>query len=259
MTRTLYIIMALAGMANLFTACSKAEETVQPESEYGYFSLDLEVAQPNRSVITKATGVDVNQFHVVITGKDDYEKKFVTFQELKESGTLRLKAGDYTVAVSSEEITMPEVSTTPFYKGESDLKIQANFFAKCEVACLMQQVRVKVILSQALRDALTSDPVNLSISNGSPEGSHTFTIDSETGESEEIYIRPTKKLRLSFSAMEKEYQEPVSYDELLKYTDEESPVANDYLTVTIGLAKSETKASVTRSANKPLNLKVTVQ
>ena len=37
MRYTLYIILALAGIANLFTACSKAEETVQPESEYGYF------------------------------------------------------------------------------------------------------------------------------------------------------------------------------------------------------------------------------
>ena len=68
MRYTLYIILALAGIANLFTACSKAEETVQPESEYGYFSLDLEVTQPNLSVITKAMGVDVKQFFVVIKG-----------------------------------------------------------------------------------------------------------------------------------------------------------------------------------------------
>ena len=118
---------------------------------------------------------------------------------------------------------------------------------------------MKVELDKALIEALTSVPDDLSISNGNTKGLHKFKIDEETGESEEIYIRPTENLRLSFSATEKEYQEPVIYNELLKYKDEKSPVANDYLTVTIGLATGETKTLTDRSANRPLNLKVTVR
>lgn len=257
MRYTLYIILALAGIANLFTACSKVEETVQPESEYGYFSLDLEVTQPNLSVITKAMGVDVNQFSVVITGKDNgYKKEFATFQELKEGGTLRLEKGNYTVAVSSEKTQMPEVATTPFYAGNKDLTIQANFFSKCEVTCLMQQVRVKVKLEKELMDALTG--VGVCLTNGNAGGSHNFTL-SPTGESDEIYIKPTDALRLSFTAIEKEYQEPISYNELLKYKDERFPVANDYVTVTIGLATDGTKALSTRSADRAFTIKMTVQ
>ena len=86
-----------------------------------------------------------------------------------------------------------------------------------------------------------------------------FPMGIQTGESDEIYIRPTENLRLSFSATEKEYQEPVIYNELLKYKDGKSPVANDYLTVTIGLATGGTKTFASPSANRPLNLKVTVR
>lgn len=258
MRRTLYIIIALAGMAYLFSACSEEEDTMQPENEYGSLSLDLETVQPNRLVITKAGIIDVNTFSVVIKQEDKPVKSFDTFQKLKENGTLRLEKGVYTI-VASQQGELAEVSDQPFYSGQGDVEIEANAFAKPTITCKMQQVRVKVELDEALIEALTSIPDDLCISNGTAEGSHIFKIDEETGESDEIYIRPTENFRLSFSATEKEYQEPVIYNELLKYKDEKSPVANDYLTVTIGLATGETKALTDRSANRPLNLKVTVR
>ena len=91
MGRTLYIIIALAGMAYLFSACSEVGDTMQPENEYGSLSLDLETVQPNRLVITKAATIDVNTFSVVIKQEDKPVKSFGTFQKLKESGTLRLE------------------------------------------------------------------------------------------------------------------------------------------------------------------------
>lgn len=258
MGRILYIIIALAGMAYLFSACSEGEDTMQPENEYGSLSLDLETVQPNRLVMTKAATIDVNTFSVVIKQEDKTVKSFDTFQKLKESGTLRLEKGIYTI-VASQQGEMAEVSGQPFYSGQEDVEVEANAFTKPTITCKMQQVRVKVELDKALIEALTSVPDNLRISNGTAEGSHIFEIDEETGESDEIYIRPTENLWLSFSATEKEYQEPVTYNELLKYKDGKSPVANDYLTVTIGLATGETKTLTDCSANRPLNLKVTVR
>lgn len=258
MGRTLYIIIALAGMAYLFSACSEVEDTVLPENEYGSLFLDLETVQPNRLVMTKAAAIDVNTFSVVIKQEDKTVKSFETFQKLKESGTLRLEKGIYTI-VASQQGEMAEVSGQPFYSGQGDVEVEANAFAKPTITCKMQQVRVKVELDKVLIDALTSVPDDLSISNGNTKGLHKFEIDEETGESDEIYIRPTENLRLSFSATEKEYQEPVIYNELLKYKDGKSPVANDYLTVTIGLATGGTKTFASPSANRPLNLKVTVR
>lgn len=254
-----YIIVALAGMLHLLSSCSKVEETVQPEGEAGSFSLNVEVAQPNRLVMTKAAEVDVNGFPVVIKKGETEVKTFDSFQALKESGTLRLESGDYTVEVASKKEGMPEVSTEPFYAGESALNIQANFFTECKVTCKMQQVRVKVKLTDELINALTEIPSNVSLTNGNTDGSHTFKIDASSHESDEVYIKPTEALRLSFSATEKEYLEPITYRELLKYKDGTSPAANDALTVTIGLATGGTKAFSADSANRPLNIKLTVQ
>lgn len=256
MRHTLYILLVLTGMAYLFSACSKMEEAAPSEDTFGTLALDLATVQPNRLTLTKATTVDVNAFSVTIKQGKNVVKSFDTFQKLKESGTLRLEKGAYTI-IASQAGQMAEVSEQPFYLGQKVVNVEANAFVKPTIDCLMQQVRIKVKLEKELRDALTALPTDLSISNGN--GSYTFKIDSNTGESDEIYIKPTEEFRLSFSATEKEYQEPISYSELLKYSGGKSPVANDYVTVTIGLATDGTKAFSPRSANRSLIIKMTVQ
>lgn len=258
-----YIVytIALVGIISLFSACSNENGPSEFNGEYGYLSLNLAVAQSNQVTMTKADAVDVDEFSVEVRNAEDNAvvKSFATFRELKESGTLRLDKGNYKVVVS-EQGEMPEVSVDPYYAGvKENIAISANYFTPCEVECFMQQVRVKVKFEQELMDVLAAIPADICVSNGNQGGEHTFSIDNNSGESDEIYIKPTGGLRLSFSVAEKEYGESIQYNELIKKAGDQTPEANDFLTVTLGLDKGTTKSLSTRSENHTFNIKVTVE
>lgn len=258
-------IIVWAGISCLLVACSKSDDLLLTESDFGYFSLNVAVVEPNKQVLTKAETVDFNPFRVEITNMEgtsafSYDG---TFEQLKGQGTLRLAKGKYKVSVSQLG-TMPETGNQPFYTGEKEFEVYGNSFTDGDdatVTCFMQQVRIKLVFTQEFISALKAIPHNVCLKNGSSI-LYTFTNLQQVGNSyvsEEVYIKPTDNLRFSFSAIEKEYDEPFDYNKELKNLGGKFPVANDDLTVTIGLAGSTMKTLSVCSVNLPYNIKMTVQ
>lgn len=259
MKKHILYTIALIGLVSLFSACSNDDEPSLVDGDYGYLSLDLAVAKSNQVTMTKAGEVDVNDFLVTIKKDSDPDFNFPShsFQQLKEKGTLRLEAGTYTVSASQAGEMKND---QPFYAGETSITVNAKFFTQCSINCVMQQVRVKVALSDKLKAVLSKDhPVSIALLNPDNSINHAFVKVGQTEEYAEVYVKPTEGLRLSFSATENEYLEPIIYNELLLKAGGVTPQANDFLTVTLGVKELETKSVSIHPKDAVLNIKVTVE
>lgn len=260
--KTILYTMTLAGMVSMFSACSDSDDLQQEAKGEGYLNLEIEVQQKHNLVVTRTKEVDVNTFSVSVgkEGDDSNVVNFATFQDLKEQGTLRLAPANY-VVTAAQSGEMAEVAEEPYYRGQKTIVIRKGEFTQgdyAKVECIMQQVKVKVVFQQSFLNALVKTPDDVKVSNGNVGGEHVFKFTDNATVSDVVYIRPTDRLRLSFSAEEKEYNEPIQYDEPLLISSGVYPVANDDLTVTIGLDNSNSLRAGIRKGLK-YNIKVSTK
>ncbi|WP_302524853.1 DUF4493 domain-containing protein [Phocaeicola barnesiae] len=141
MNKWMWAVTLLFGLAS----CEMKDEILGKDpmtGDTGTLSLSVETGK-----VTRGTTDQVDQFPVVITGKDvEYTKKFDSYAELKQAGKVKLPVGTYTIEACSPGEFKSEM-TEPFYGGEQEVKIQKDVTSETSVVCTMQNVKISIELT----------------------------------------------------------------------------------------------------------------
>ena len=141
MNKWMWAVTLLFGLAS----CEMKDEILGRDpmtGDTGTLSLSVETGK-----VTRGTTDQVDQFPVVITGKDvEYTKKFDSYAELKQAGKVKLPVGTYTIEACSPGEFKSEM-TEPFYGGEQEVKIQKDVTSETSVVCTMQNVKISIELT----------------------------------------------------------------------------------------------------------------
>lgn len=142
MNKWMWAVTLLFGLAS----CEMKDEILGRDpmtGDTGTLSLSVETGK-----VTRGTTDQVDQFPVVITGKDvEYTKKFDSYAELKQAGEVKLPVGTYTIEACSPGEFKSEM-TEPFYGGEQEVKIQKDVTSETSVVCTMQNVKISIELTE---------------------------------------------------------------------------------------------------------------
>lgn len=141
MNKWMWAVTLLFGLAS----CEMKDEILGKDpmtGDTGTLSLSVETGK-----VTRGTTDQVDQFPVVITGKDvEYTQKFDSYAELKQAGEVKLPVGTYTIEACSPGEFKSEM-TEPFYGGEQEVKIQKDVTSETSVVCTMQNVKISIKLT----------------------------------------------------------------------------------------------------------------
>jgi len=238
-----YLFITLLFVVGI-TSCSDKDSDISPEGVEGYVQVGLSVGDQN-VVKTKAAATDVNTFAVKIENKEGVAvKEYSSFSQLKEDGTLKLKAGKYTVKANTNG-NFEDQSGVPYYSGSKDFEVLPNVFADAKVICSMQHAKIRVILSEGLMGSIAPDYVII-VSNGSVE--HTY-IDFDGGVSEDWYFAPSTTFTIKIKGTVSESGEAFEITNDIP----NDVKANDFLTVNLGLGTRSTRST----SVSDFNIKVT--
>lgn len=142
MNKWMWAVTLLFGLAS----CEMKDEILGKDpmtGDTGTLSLSVETGK-----VTRGTTDQVDQFPVVITGKDvEYTQKFDSYAELKQAGEVKLPVGTYTIEACSPGEFKSEMSE-PFYGGKQEVKIQKDVTSETSVVCTMQNVKISINLTE---------------------------------------------------------------------------------------------------------------
>lgn len=173
MNKWMWAVTLLFGLAS----CEMKDEILGKDpmtGDTGTLSLSVETGK-----VTRGTTDQVDQFPVVITGKDvEYTKKFDSYAELKQAGEVKLPVGTYTIEACSPGEFKSEMSE-PFYGGEQEVKIQKDVTSETSVVCTMQNVKISIELTEEFLATYQDWTINVTDKNGHIK-TYTKTADGET-------------------------------------------------------------------------------
>ena len=173
MNKWMWAVTLLFGLAS----CEMKDEILGKDpmtGDTGTLSLSVETGK-----VTRGTTDQVDQFPVVITGKDvEYTQKFDSYAELKQAGKVKLPVGTYTIEACSPGEFKSEM-TEPFYGGEQDVKIQKDVTSETSVVCTMQNVKISIELTDEFRDTYQDWNITVTDKNGHIK-TYTKAADGET-------------------------------------------------------------------------------
>lgn len=173
MNKWMWAITLLFGLAS----CEMKDEILGKDpmtGDTGTLSLSVETGK-----VTRGTTDQVDQFPVVITGKDvEYTQKFDSYAELKQAGEVKLPVGTYTIEACSPGEFKSEMSE-PFYGGEQEVKIQKDVTSETSVVCTMQNVKISIELTEEFLATYQDWTINVTDKNGHVK-TYTKTADGET-------------------------------------------------------------------------------
>ena len=196
MNKWMWAVTLLFGLAS----CEMKDEILGKDpmtGDTGTLSLSVETGK-----VTRGTTDQVDQFPVVITGKDvEYTQKFDSYAELQQAGDVTLPVGTYTIEACSPGEFKSEMSE-PFYGGKvENVKIVKGQTAETSVVCTMQNVKISISLTEEFLATYQDWTINVTDKNGHIK-TYTKAADGETpapvywkmDESvETIYINGTAK------------------------------------------------------------------
>lgn len=175
MNKWMWAVTLLFGLAS----CEMKDEILGRDpmtGDTGTLSLSVETGK-----VTRGTTDQVDQFPVVITGKDvEYTQKFDSYAELKQAGEVKLPVGTYTIEACSPGEFKSEMSE-PFYGGEQEVKIQKDVTSETSVVCTMQNVKISIELTEEF--LATYQDWTITVTDKKQNGhakTYTKTADGET-------------------------------------------------------------------------------
>lgn len=250
MKKNFCIYMLWGMLLGILTGCSENEKVGSGESTLGVVLLTDSI---HNVVSTRATGPDVNAFAVEIWEEKTLFKQFASFQELKNTGTLRITVGKTYVIKACQPGEMLEVGDYPYYGGESDPFVAREGFNPVSIVCTMQNVKVTVKLDPGLLEKIKDD-YTVQISNGTKEGiwsGSAADFDSSTYESGITYFKAGGPLTVTMSGHSNAYDpaEPFSIEKII------AVAPNDDVKITIGVKNDAAK----EVSSRMLNVKMTVE
>ena len=173
MNKWMWAVTLLFGLAS----CEMKDEILGRDpmtGDTGTLSLSVETGK-----VTRGTTDQVDQFPVVITGKDvEYTQKFDSYAELKQAGEVKLPVGTYTIEACSPGEFKSEMSE-PFYGGEQEVKIQKDVTSETSVVCTMQNVKISIELTDEFLATYQDWTINVTDKNGHAK-TYTKAKDGET-------------------------------------------------------------------------------
>lgn len=173
MNKWMWAVTLLFGLAS----CEMKDEILGKDpmtGDTGTLSLSVETGK-----VTRGTTDQVDQFPVVITGKDvEYTQKFDSYAELKQAGKVKLPVGTYTIEACSPGEFKSEM-TEPFYGGEQDVKIQKDVTSETSVVCTMQNVKISIELTDEFLATYQDWTITVTDKNGHIK-TYTKAADGET-------------------------------------------------------------------------------
>lgn len=173
MNKWMWAVTLLFGLAS----CEMKDEILGKDpmtGDTGTLSLSVETGK-----VTRGTTDQVDQFPVVITGKDvEYTQKFDSYAELKQAGEVKLPVGTYIIEACSPGEFKSEMSE-PFYGGEQEVKIQKDITSETSVVCTMQNVKISIKLTEEFLATYDDWEFTVTDKNGHIE-TYTKTANGDT-------------------------------------------------------------------------------
>ena len=172
-------IMSIA-LASLFVLVSCDKDKVdynKPENELteniGYLSLgnmQASVLEDTENIdsATRAEGVDINNFDVVITNKAGEAVASFKYGE-RPTEPIALEGGVYLISMSSSEMA-GAAWETPVYAGKKEVVItRKQTTSVTDLVCKLANIKVSVIYSADLQEQLDHDNTSMSVVLGDSE------------------------------------------------------------------------------------------
>lgn len=151
MKRTIIFSMLTACLA--LAGCNMREIS---KGSAGAGSLSLQVASEGQ-YMTKADDV-VNNFKIVITRTDGYEKIFERYADMPQ--VLDLGSGDYTITASSPR-TAEAAFDQPIYTGSANFTIRTGELTPVSLTCSLTNMMVTFQLSDNFKNELSAYTVSI--------------------------------------------------------------------------------------------------
>ena len=151
MKRTIIFSMLTACLA--LAGCNMREIS---KGSAGAGSLSLQVASEGQ-YMTKADDV-VNNFKIVITRTDGYEKIFERYADMPQ--VLDLGSGDYTITASSPR-TAEAAFDQPIYTGSANFTIRTGELTPVSLTCSLTNMMVTFQLSENFKNELSAYTVSI--------------------------------------------------------------------------------------------------
>ena len=169
------------------------------KSKIGYLSLDgmqAEVMEDTENfdspATTRAEGVDINNFDVVITDNAGVTVASFKYGERPQE-PIALEAGVYNIAMSSA--TMSGAAwESPVYKGEKEVIITRKQTTEVkDLVCKLANIKVTVAYSADIKDQLDPQYTNMTVELGESNLKYAFT-EARAGYFAPIAVENTLKL-----------------------------------------------------------------
>ena len=147
-------IVKIAAVAIVLAGCTRMVETTP--SGNGNLSLSLDYGG---DYITRAEGVDVNDFKVsIVRPSDGWTKNYERFADMPVM--LQLGSGDYTITASSPA-TADAAFDQPIYSGSADFSILSGEVTPVSLVCSLSNMKVTFSLSENFRNELSDYAVTV--------------------------------------------------------------------------------------------------
>lgn len=233
-----YILVLLSGLLFGLISCSDNENS--SSNNEGFLNVDLSVDKQSE-ITTRSTEAIVDTLTVKIMNGDEEVKNFNSYQDLKESGTLRLAEGLYTVTAQSSG-QMGDLSAFPYYEGTESFEIQPNLFTEVKVVCRMQNAKIRLVLAESLLSNIKMDyKITLSVGDVK-KGYYSYNFSND-GVSDDWYFAPSETVSLAMEGTTTTGDLFV-FEEALN----EGVNANDFLTIHMGIKSKATRSLHTDEA-----------
>ena len=196
-------IMSIA-LASLFVlaSCNKdkvdyAQQGNETKENIGYLSLakmEASVMEDTENIesSTRAEGVDVNDFDVVITSKAGAEVASFKYGE-RPTDAIELEAGVYTIAMSSASMEAAAWEA-PVYSAKKEVIINRKQTTTVEaMVCKLSNIKVSVAYSADIKDQLDAEYTKMTVELGASTLEYAFT-EERAGYFEPIAEENTLKL-----------------------------------------------------------------
>ena len=169
------------------------------KSKIGYLSLgnmQAEVMMDTENLDspsgTRAEGVDINNFDVVITNKDGETVASFKYGERPQE-SLALEAGIYNIAMSSDDM-IGAAWESPVYEGEKEVIITRKQTTEVkDLVCKLANIKVTVGYSADIKDQLDPEYTKMTIELGESNLEYAFT-EERAGYFAPIAVENTLKL-----------------------------------------------------------------
>ncbi|AZQ65055.1 DUF4493 domain-containing protein [Flammeovirga pectinis] len=193
LNKSIYLVI----LFSILISCTKTEEEEKEPILNGELSFSIQLSETNKNTVRLSKSIEEFSFIITNLTTDDIVIDSKDYESIPE--VFELLEGEYSIEVTNEKLSSGFES--PRYFGVETFSIKAQERTDIEVACKLENIKVKVVFSDLIKKSYPSIFANIKTSNSNElvypvdenrnaylsEGSISFTLYFENEVAETVY------------------------------------------------------------------------